>query len=204
MHRHDRRRKTYFAGGRGRRPLRSALEGYCRAHAGAEMTGPVVAPMPLLGSGEFEPWAPEGERLLPSLAAGDGSVAMVPHWDALGDPVREYFLSRIPPSGVALGIDENTMSALPTGGWCSATDPSLCGQAGTRSGSAPAARCHRKRCSPRLALDRGPSGVASSSRFSIRFSGRRGETSRVTRVVGARGLEPLTSSVSGKRSTGLS
>ena len=201
------------------------------------MTGPVVAPMALLGSGEFEPWASDGERLLLSLAAGDGSVAVlplasapegetyadwahkglthfeelgiparvvevkergdafkdeliaelarvsviffsggnpafladavtgtplgeillatldrgaalagcsagaclfgeaspesvtdrieedtwvagmrllpgvwvVPHWDALGDRVREYFLSRIPPSGVALGIDENTM-----------------------------------------------------------------------------------------------
>ena len=41
-------------------------------------------------------------RLLPG-------VWVVPHWDALGDRVREYFLSRIPPSGVALGIDENTM-----------------------------------------------------------------------------------------------
>jgi cyanophycinase len=217
--------------------MRRALEGYCRGHAGDEMTGPVVAPMALLGSGEFEPWASEGERLLLSLAAGDGSVAIlplasapegetyadwahkglahfdelgvparvvevkergdafkeeligelervsviffsggnpafladavtgtplgkvllatldrgaalagcsagaclfgeaspesvtdrieedtwvsgmrllpgvwvVPHWDALGDRVREYFLSRIPPGGVALGIDENTM-----------------------------------------------------------------------------------------------
>jgi cyanophycinase len=201
------------------------------------MTGTVVAPMALLGSGEFEPWADEGERLLLSLATGDGSVAVlplasapegetyadwahkglthfeelgiparvvevkergdafkeeligelervsviffsggnpafladavtgtplgelmlatldrgaalagcsagaclfgeaspesvtdrieedtwvagmrilpgvwvVPHWDALGDRVREYFLSRIPPSGVTLGIDERTM-----------------------------------------------------------------------------------------------
>lgn len=201
------------------------------------MTGPVVAPMALLGSGEFEPWASEGERLLLSLATGDGSVAIlplasapegetyadwahkglthfeelgiparvveikergdafkeeliaelervsviffsggnpafladavtgtplgelmlatldrgaalagcsagaclfgeaspesvtdrieedtwvagmrllpgvwvVPHWDALGDRVREYFLSRIPASGVTLGVDERTM-----------------------------------------------------------------------------------------------
>ena len=201
------------------------------------MTGAVVAPMALLGSGEFEPWAEEAERLLLSLATGDGSVAIlplasapegetyadwahkglthfaelgiparvvevkergdafkekllgelervsviffsggnpafladavtgtplgkallatldrgaalagcsagaclfgeaspesvtdrieedtwvagmrilpgvwvVPHWDALGDRVREYFLSRIPPSGVTLGIDEQTM-----------------------------------------------------------------------------------------------
>lgn len=28
------------------------------------MTGPVVAPMALLGSGELEPWASAGERLL--------------------------------------------------------------------------------------------------------------------------------------------
>jgi cyanophycinase len=217
--------------------MQRALDGYCRAHAGAELTGPVVAPMALLGSDEFEPWASDGERLLLSLATGDGSVAIlplasapegetyadwahkglwhfealgiparvvevkergdafkeellgelervsviffsggnpafladavtgtplggvllatldrgaalagcsagaclfgeaspesvtdrieedgwvsgmrllpgvwvVPHWDALGDGVREYFLSRIPPSGVALGIDENTM-----------------------------------------------------------------------------------------------
>jgi cyanophycinase len=201
------------------------------------MIGPVVAPMALLGSGEFEPWADEGERLLLALATGDGSIAIlplasapegetyadwahkglthfeelgiparvveikergdafkeeligelervsviffsggnpafladavtgtplgellfatlnrgaalagcsagaclfgeaspesvtdrieedtwvagmrmlpgvwvVPHWDALGDRVREYFLSRIPPSGVTLGIDERTM-----------------------------------------------------------------------------------------------
>jgi cyanophycinase len=214
-----------------------ALDGYGRAYAGAELTGPVVAPMALLGSGEFEPWTSEGEGLLLSLATGDGSVAIlplasapegetyadwahkglthfeelgiparvvevkergdafkeeligelervsviffsggnpafladavsgtplgelmlatldrgaalagcsagaclfgeaspesvtdrieedtwvagmrllpgvwvVPHWDALGDRVREYFLSRIPPSGVTLGIDERTM-----------------------------------------------------------------------------------------------
>jgi cyanophycinase len=201
------------------------------------MTGPIAAPMALLGSGEFEPWAAQGERLLLSLATGDGSVAIlplasapegetyadwahkglthfeelgvparvvevkergdafkeevigelervsatffsggnpafladavtgtplgevlletldrgaalagcsagaclfgeaspesvtdrieedtwvsgmrllpgvwvVPHWDALGDRVRDYFLSRIPPGGIALGIDENTM-----------------------------------------------------------------------------------------------
>src|SRR5688500_16539094 len=201
------------------------------------MTGPVIAPMALLGSGEFEPWASEGEGLVLSLATGDGSVAIlplasapegdtyadwahkglthfeelgiparvvevkergdafkgeligelervsviffsggnpafladavtgtplgelmlatldrgaalagcsagaclfgeaspesvtdrieedtwvagmrllpavwvVPHWDALGDRVREYFLSRIPASGVTLGIDERTM-----------------------------------------------------------------------------------------------
>jgi len=42
------------------------------------MTGLVVAPMALLGSGEFEPWASDGERLLLSLAAGDGSVAVLP------------------------------------------------------------------------------------------------------------------------------
>jgi len=94
------------------------------------MTGPVVAPMPLLGSGEFEPWAPEGERLLPSLAAGDGSVAMVPHWDALGDPVREYFLSRIPPSGVALGIDENTMLVRAPDRWVVFGDGSVSVRAG--------------------------------------------------------------------------
>jgi cyanophycinase len=217
--------------------MATAFDGYGRAHAGAGMTGPVVAPMALLGSGEFEPWASDGEHLLLSLATGDGSVAIlplasapegetyadwahkglthfeelgiaarvvevkergdafkaeligelervsviffsggnpafladavtgtplgevlfatldrgaalagcsagaclfgeaspesvtdrieedtwvagmrilpgvwvVPHWDMLGDRVREYFLSRIPASGVTLGIDERTM-----------------------------------------------------------------------------------------------
>ena len=225
--------------------MRRALHGYGRAHAGTEMTGPVVAPMALLGSGEFEPWASEGERLLLSLATGNGSVAIlplasapegetyadwahkglthfeelgiparvvevkergdafkeeligelerasviffsggnpafladavtgtplgeqmlatldrgaalagcsagaclfgeaspesvtdrieevmwvagmrllpgvwvVPHWDALGDRVREYFLSRIPEGGVMLGIDERTMLVRAPGLW---------------------------------------------------------------------------------------
>jgi cyanophycinase-like exopeptidase len=43
-----------------------------------------------------------GLRLLPG-------VWVVPHWDALGDDVREYFLTRIPAEGIAIGIDENTM-----------------------------------------------------------------------------------------------
>jgi hypothetical protein len=42
------------------------------------MTGTVVAPMALLGSGEFEPWAEEGDLLLLSLATGDGSAAILP------------------------------------------------------------------------------------------------------------------------------
>jgi len=217
------------------------------------MTGPVVAPIALLGSGEFEPWASDGERLLLSLAAGDGSVAVlplasapegetyadwahkglthfeelgvparvievkergdafkeeliaelervsviffsggnpafladavtgtplgqvllatldrgaalagcsagaclfgeaspesvtdrieedrwvpgmrilpgvwvVPHWDALGDRVREYFLSRIPTSGVTLGIDEQTMLVRAPDRWVVFGDGSI-------------------------------------------------------------------------------
>lgn len=217
------------------------------------MTAPVVAPMALLGSGEFEPWAEEGERLLLSLATGDGSVAVlplasapegetyadwahkglthfeeprvparvvevkergdafkeeligelervsviffsggnpafladavtgthlgevllatldrgaalagcsagaclfgeaspesvtdrmeedtwvagmrllpgvwvVPHWDALGDGVREYFLSRTPPSGITLGIDERTMLVRAPDRWVVFGDGSI-------------------------------------------------------------------------------
>jgi cyanophycinase len=43
-----------------------------------------------------------GLRVLPG-------VWVVPHWDAVGEDVREYFRSRIPPGGVVLGIDEHTM-----------------------------------------------------------------------------------------------
>jgi cyanophycinase len=64
-------------------------------------------PIALLGSGEFEPWAKEGERLILSAATGDGSVAILPlasspegetyadwahkgleHFDELGVPAR--------------------------------------------------------------------------------------------------------------------
>jgi cyanophycinase len=51
-----------------------------------------------------------GLRLLPG-------VWVVPHWDALGDDVREYFLLHIPADGIALGIDENTMLARVAGRW---------------------------------------------------------------------------------------
>ena len=73
--------------------------------------GPVSAtawgPIALLGSGEFEPWAEEAERLILSAANGDGSVAILPlasapegetyadwahkgleHFDDLGVPAR--------------------------------------------------------------------------------------------------------------------
>lgn len=43
-----------------------------------------------------------GLRLLPG-------VWVVPHWDALRDDVRTYFLSHIPAEGIAVGIDESTM-----------------------------------------------------------------------------------------------
>lgn len=51
-----------------------------------------------------------GLRLLPG-------VWVVPHWDALGDDVREYFLWHIPARGVALGIDERTMLARAHDRW---------------------------------------------------------------------------------------
>ncbi len=251
------------------------------------MTGQVVAPMALLGSGEFEPWASDGERLLLSLAAGDGSVAVlplaaapegetyadwahkglthfeelgiparvvevkergdafkeellaelarvsviffsggnpafladavtgtplgemllatldrgaalagcsagaclfgeaspesvtdrieedtwvagmrllpgvwvVPHWDALGDRVREYFLSRIPPSGVALGIDENTMLVRAPDRWVVFGEGSIFVRVGDeelRLGAG--GEMPPEALLPRLALDGGPLG----------------------------------------------
>jgi cyanophycinase len=71
------------------------------------VTGTPSGPIALLGSGEFEPWAEEGERILLSLASGDGTVAILPlasapegetyadwahmgleHFDELGIPAR--------------------------------------------------------------------------------------------------------------------
>jgi cyanophycinase len=51
-----------------------------------------------------------GLRLLPG-------VWVVPHWDALGEETRRYFVSRIPASGIVLGIDEATMLIGGQGGW---------------------------------------------------------------------------------------
>lgn len=51
-----------------------------------------------------------GLRLLPGLW-------VVPHWDALGDDVREYFLTHIPAESMAVGIDENTMLVRIADSW---------------------------------------------------------------------------------------
>jgi cyanophycinase len=66
---------------------------------------------------EEDAWVP-GMRIL-------AGVWVVPHWDALGDRVREYFLSRIPPSGVALGIDERTMLVRAPDRWVVFGDGSI-------------------------------------------------------------------------------
>ena len=51
-----------------------------------------------------------GLRLLPS-------VWVVPHWDALREDVREYFLTHIPAVGIAIGIDESTMLVRIADSW---------------------------------------------------------------------------------------
>jgi cyanophycinase len=68
--------------------------------AGACLFGE-AAPESVTDAIEEERWM-GGLRLLPG-------VWVVPHWDALGDDVREYFISHIPADGAALGIDERTM-----------------------------------------------------------------------------------------------
>jgi cyanophycinase-like exopeptidase len=71
---------------------------------------------------EEDSWV-AGMRILPG-------VWVVPHWDALGDRVREYFLSRIPPSGVTLGIDERTMLVRAPHRWMVFGDGSVFVRAG--------------------------------------------------------------------------
>jgi cyanophycinase len=51
-----------------------------------------------------------GLRLLPS-------VWVIPHWDALREDVREYFLTHIPAGGIAVGIDESTMLVRIADSW---------------------------------------------------------------------------------------
>jgi len=85
------------------RALLDALErgaGLAGCSAGACLFGE-AAPESVTDRVEEKLWV-SGLRLLPK-------VWVVPHWDALGDEVREYFLTHIPAEGVAVGIDENTM-----------------------------------------------------------------------------------------------
>jgi cyanophycinase len=82
--------------------------GLAGCSAGACLFGE-AAPESVTDRIEEELWV-RGLRLLPG-------VWVVPHWDALGENVREYFLEHIPASGVALGIDENTMLVRAAGRW---------------------------------------------------------------------------------------
>jgi cyanophycinase len=82
--------------------------GLAGCSAGACLFGE-AAPESVTDRIEEDLWV-RGLRLLPG-------VWVVPHWDALGEDVREYFLARIPAAGVALGIDENTMLVRAVGRW---------------------------------------------------------------------------------------
>lgn len=64
------------------------------------MTEPVAGLLGLMGSGEFEPWSEEAERVLLSQSSGDGSVAVLPlaHLKARSMPTgRAKDLSTLPP-----------------------------------------------------------------------------------------------------------
>ena len=70
-------------------------------------------------------WVP-GLRLLPG-------VWVVPHWDALRDDVREYYLTRIPAEGIAVGIDESTMLVRFADTWSIHGEGSVVVRAGGRN-----------------------------------------------------------------------
>jgi cyanophycinase len=85
------------------RALLDALDrgaGVAGCSAGACLFGE-AAPESVTDRIEEDRWV-GGLRLLPG-------VWVIPHWDALGEDVQQYFLSHVPATGIALGIDERTM-----------------------------------------------------------------------------------------------